>query len=233
MIKEDFFPNNIVMGYSQIKDGPMQDMKNKKEFIKDIFSENGLIVNPTPVHGSDVLPVKNKRFDNQTEGDSIITTEKGVILSMAMADCFPIYFYDPVNKAIGLTHGGWKGLLKGIIENTVIQMKYNFNTNPEDLMVYIGPGICSKCFEVKKDAPEYFANPYSEIRMGIGDEKGKWFGNLSVEIYKRLLSIGCRKFESSGECTCCKEGVFSKTKKYYSFRRDKDYNRNLAFIGIK
>ena len=83
-------------------------------------------------------------------GDAIVSKVKNIGISILAADCAPIFFYDPKNKIIGCSHAGWKGVLGGIIKNTV--KKFNeLNTNNNDLIAVIGPCINKKNYKVKTD----------------------------------------------------------------------------------
>lgn len=83
--------------------------------------------------------------------DGLCTNEKGVTLVIYAADCVPVYFYDPENKAIGLAHAGWRGTVADMSGTMVRRMQEEFGTNPEKLITAIGPSIGPKSFEV--DAP--------------------------------------------------------------------------------
>jgi copper oxidase (laccase) domain-containing protein len=54
--------------------------------------------------------------------DGMITNIPGIILTTFHADCPPIYFVDPVKRAIGLSHSGWKGTVSRIGRSTVEAM---------------------------------------------------------------------------------------------------------------
>ncbi len=66
------------------------------------------------------------------------------------ADCVPIYFVDMKKKIIGLAHGGWRGSFDNISGKMVETFVRNFNTNPGDLLVTIGPSIGPCCYEISK-----------------------------------------------------------------------------------
>ena len=96
-----------------------------------------------------------------TDVDGLVTNVPGIILSTFHADCPPVYFVDPVKKAIGLSHSGWKGTKGEISARTIELMKENFDTNPEDLVCAIGPSICGPCYEIGEDVAEEFSENFS------------------------------------------------------------------------
>ena len=101
-----------------------------------------------------------------TDIDGLITNEPGVILSTFYADCVPLYFVDPVNKAIGLSHSGWRGTVGRMGKKTLGAMRDAFGTKPEDVYAAIGPSICQDCYEISEDVAMHF---YEEFQ-GHGDE---------------------------------------------------------------
>lgn len=80
--------------------------------------------------------------------DGLITNEPGVVLVTYYADCTPLYFVDPARKAIGLSHAGWRGTVAEMGRHTVEAMTAAFGTDPQDLLVAIGPSIGQCCYEV-------------------------------------------------------------------------------------
>lgn len=92
------------------------------------------------------------------EVDGMITDIPGVCLFTSYADCVPLYFVDPVKKAIGLSHSGWRGTVGKIGAVTVEAMVREFESNPRDIIATIGPCICQSCYEVSEDVINEFIN---------------------------------------------------------------------------
>lgn len=92
--------------------------------------------------------------------DGQITSEPGVALVVFCSDCTPIYLYDPVRKAIGLSHAGWRGTVAEMAGKTVTAMKDTFGCEPENLIAVIGPSIGPECFEVGDEVAEEFADVF-------------------------------------------------------------------------
>lgn len=149
--------------------------------------------------------------------DGLITNIPGLTLSTFYADCVPLYFVDPVHKAIGLSHSGWRGTVEKMGKATLEAMYEAFGTKPEDVIAAIGPSICQDCYEVSEDVIDAFR----EVLPGKDDIYGK--GRLSEEGQKYqldlwkaneyiLLEAGVlpQNIQKPGICTCCNpEYLFS------------------------
>ena len=72
-----------------------------------------------------------------TDVDGMITDEPGIVLSTFYADCVPLLFVDPVKKAVGLSHSGWKGTAGCMGRKTVEAMQEAFGSRPEDILAGI------------------------------------------------------------------------------------------------
>lgn len=96
------------------------------------------------------------RQRDYTDVDGLITDVPGLTLVTLYADCVPLYLVDPVRRAIGLSHSGWRGTVKGMGAVTLKAMKEAFGTEPGDVIAAIGPSICKDCFEVGEEVVREF-----------------------------------------------------------------------------
>ena len=94
--------------------------------------------------------------------DGLITNIPGVTLVTFFADCVPLYFLDTKNKAIGLSHSGWRGTVHRMGQETLLRMREAFGTDPADVVACIGPSICQDCYEVGPEVIEQFRNAFAE-----------------------------------------------------------------------
>lgn len=101
-----------------------------------------------------------KGFENGVDG--LVTNEPGICLVTSYADCVPLYFVDPVHRAIGLTHSGWRGTVAKIGTRTLELMHEMYGSEPADMVCAIGPCICKKCYEVSEDVAEAFEAAYTK-----------------------------------------------------------------------
>ena len=139
--------------------------------------------------------------------DGLITQEPGLVLSTFYADCVPLYFVDPVQKAIGLSHSGWRGTVGRMGKATLEAMGSAFGTCPEDVRCAIGPSICQECYEVSEDVAMAFKEefPGGEQELFYQKENGKYQLDLWRANERVLLEAGVKKehIATAGLCTCC------------------------------
>ena len=95
--------------------------------------------------------------------DALITDEEGLILSCFSADCVPILFYDPIRKAVGACHSGWRGTKGKILRNVVEEMSKHFSSNPAEILIAIGPSICKEQYVVSEDLALSFLEDYTDV----------------------------------------------------------------------
>lgn len=115
--------------------------------------------------------------------DGMITNVPGIVLVTSYADCVPLYFVDPVRKAIGLSHSGWKGTVGHIGQKTVWKMHEVYGSEPKYIVAAIGPSICQSCYEVSDDVAEAFrANFTADEAADILLDKGN--GKYQLDLWK-------------------------------------------------
>lgn len=165
--------------------------------------------------------------------DGLVTNVKGLVLSTFYADCVPLYFVDLKQKAIGLSHSGWKGTVGKIGKKTVETMEREYGSKPEDILVAIAPSICRECYEVSEDVAVEFKKIFPKENHGkIMDDKGNGKYQLDLwECNKRiLLDAGIREENISitNICTCCNSDLL------FSHRASQGKRGNLgAFLMLK
>lgn len=140
--------------------------------------------------------------------DGLVTNEPGVCLCAFFADCVPLLFVDTKNRAIGLSHSGWRGTAKRMGEKTVQVMREEFGTDPADLIAAIGPSIGQCCYEVSEDVIVCFREAFSEQfhdELFYKKENGRYQLDLRRACEITLIESGIPKGQISVSdlCTCC------------------------------
>lgn len=167
-----------------------------------------------------------------TDVDGLITNEPGVVLATFYADCVPLYFVDTRNKAIGLSHSGWKGTVGRMGQATLQLMAEEFGTNPTDVVAAIGPSICQDCYEVSEDVAGQFADEFRNHQNEILINKGN--GKYLLDLWKAneivLTEAGVKKdnIAVTNICTCCNPALL------FSHRASQGKRGNLgAFMCLR
>jgi YfiH family protein len=165
--------------------------------------------------------------------DGLITNESGVCLTTFYADCVPLFFIDPVHKAIGLSHSGWRGTVGKMGQETLRRMKEEYGTDAKDVIAAVGPSICQDCYEVSEDVIEKFKEAFDEIYWGelfYQKENNKYQLNLWKANEIILLEAGVPKenIAVTNVCTNCNSDVL------FSHRATKGERGSLAaFMALK
>ena len=172
------------------------------------------------------------RERNYTDVDGMITNVPGICLVTSYADCVPLYFVDPVKKAIGLSHSGWRGTVGKIGKNTVQLMQENFGSKPEDLLAAVGPSVCMDCYEVSEDVADAFkeAFPGHADEILLDKKNGKYQLDLwrANEIVLTEAGVLKEKIAVTNICTCCNPDLL------FSHRASHGKRGNLgAFIYLR
>ena len=153
------------------------------------------------------------------EADGLITDVPGTTLAAFGADCLTALLYDPVHRAIGAVHAGWRGTASGILVRAVEAMAAAYSTKPEDLLCALGPCISACCFETDEDVPNAMTAALGAAALPfITDRKdGKFLVDLKGLNAMRLRRAGVREacIDISPDCTLCKPD------KYWSHRYTK------------
>ncbi|XP_054952656.2 purine nucleoside phosphorylase LACC1 isoform X1 [Pan paniscus] len=180
-------------------------------------------------HSNDIWIMGRKEPDSY---DGITTNQRGVTIAALGADCIPIVFADPVKKACGVAHAGWKGTLLGVAMATVNAMIAEYGCSLEDIVVVLGPSVGPCCFTLPRESAEAFhnlhpacvqlfdsPNPYIDIRKAtrILLEQG---GILPQNIQDQNQDLNL--------CTSCHPD------KFFSHVRDGlNFGTQIGFISIK
>ena len=173
------------------------------------------------------------------EGDGLITNAPGILLAAGTADCVPVLIVDPVRRAVGAFHAGWRGTVTRIAERGVEAMQAQYGSSPSDLWAAIGPSIGPCCYTVGNEVWDRFGAefPYAaELFQAAAVEKDA--SALKVNLWeanrRQLLDAGvpAERITTLGECTACTMDPAGEPK-YFSHRAQAGRTgRMLNVIGI-
>lgn len=140
--------------------------------------------------------------------DGLITDVPGITLVTFYADCVPLYLLDPVNRAIGLSHSGWRGTVNRMGQATIDAMTREYGTKAQDLIACIGPSICQDCFEVGGEVVEEFRKAFdSRCRAELSYRKGSGKHQLNLwranQIVLEEAGVKRENIHTTDICTHC------------------------------
>ena len=215
-------------------DDPRDVAENKKRIAGAIGVSPGDMTFTHQTHTTNVAVVKEKdRGGRFPETDGMVTNVPGICLVTFYADCVPLFFVDPVRKAIGLSHSGWRGTVGKIGRVTVERMKEEYGTDPQDVIAAVGPSICQDCYEVSEDVIQEFQKAFDKSVWGelfYQKENGKYQLNLwkANEVVFREAGIQKEHIAVTNICTHCNPEIL------FSHRATGEKRGNLsAFLALK
>ena len=181
-------------------------------------------------HGANVLRIAHEHRgrgfykDPLPPCDGIITDDPTVTLVTSHADCGAYFFYDPVHRAIGMAHAGWKGTLLRIGAEMARRMAEEFDTDPSDIIAATGPCICRDCFEVDADLGEKFQSEFGYPGISRPGRQGKAYVDLELAAAVQFVEAGIRP-ESITLMNAC---TYENRQHFFSHRRDKGITGSMA-----
>ncbi len=218
---------NLGSDSSTDTDSPENIRINFERISSSIGIDPHSIVVSKQVHKTNIRPVTLRDRGkglyaprDYDEVDGLITNQPGITLVTKYADCVPLFFVDTRNKAIGLTHSGWRGTVSKIGRITVQEMKKYYGTEPEDLTAIIGPSICGDCYEVGNEVAQTFEDAFANNGYNMNKILNKnRNGSFQLDLWEAnrgiLREAGLRedRIHVSSVCTACNaELLFSHRK---------------------
>jgi YfiH family protein len=200
-------------------DAPVGEVMSRWRAFRRAQVGFDLVVLGNQVHGVRVESVGPGRGWTHIEGvDGWITTARGTLLTITVADCIPVYLMVP-GRGIGLLHAGWRGTAGGILEVGLARLLALTAAAPSDAIMHLGIGICGACYEVG-----------SEVMTGCGepaDGPGPWHLDLREQLVRQAQRLGIRQISSSGWCSAHDRPSF------YSHRASQGVDgRMVAYLGV-
>ena len=183
------------------------------------------------VHGKSVFIAGEGSHDG-VEADAIITDTPGLPIGVLTADCLPILLFDPQVGAAAAVHAGWRGTVKGVAVEAVIQMERELGADAERIVAAFGPHIAPCCYKVGAEVIDSFTETFGDMEgkmvYGEAEDGDRWF-DLARANREALMSVGVKDEHMVFDfaCTSCDEAHL------FSHRRDKGLTgRQLSFIIV-
>ncbi len=180
----------------------------------------------TQVHGTTVAEVGHDAAG--VVADAAVARSAGQVCAVLTADCLPVLLCDERGSVVAAAHAGWRGLLAGVLEETVRSM----GIGSARILAWLGPAIGPDAFEVGEEVRQAFieqhplaATAFRPALPGTLDElPRKWLADLYALARIRLAGAGVERVHGGVGCT------YRDADRFYSYRRDGRTGRMAALI---
>lgn len=159
------------------------------------------------------------------DADASWTRAPGIACTVMTADCLPVLFTDRAGTRVAAAHAGWRGLVGGVLENTLAALE----SPPQDLLAWLGPAIGPSAFEVGPEVRAAFValHPQTTAAFLPSSRPGHFLADIFLLARLRLEAVGLTAIHGGGLCT------FSDAERFYSYRRDGQTGRMAALIWLE
>lgn len=212
----DYHSLNLAL---HVEDDPQHVQTNRQHLIMDL----GLPQQPEwllQTHSTRVI-----LLDQQAErdGDAAVTSTPAQIAAVLTADCLPVLMCNRRGSEVAAVHAGWRGLLNGILEQTLMSMQ----SSAEDVLAWLGPAIGAQQFEVGDEVRQAFLHKDPELEPCFAHTRpGHYLADLYAIARFRLKRQGVESVSGGEYCT------FSEPELFYSYRRQPRTGRQASLIYI-
>jgi len=155
--------------------------------------------------------------------DASWTTTPGIACTAMTADCLPALFCDRAGTRVAAAHAGWRGLAAGVLEATLDSL----DVPAEDVLIWLGPAIGPKAFEVGPEVREVFINQLPEAAEAFvpSDNAGKFMADIYKLARLRLAARGVTAVYGGGFCTVTDP-------RFFSYRRASRTGRFASLVWL-
>lgn len=166
--------------------------------------------------------------ESNRQADAAITRQPNTVLAILTADCLPIVITNKQGTEIAAIHAGWRGLAEGIIDVTINKMR----SSNSDLIAWIGPAICQKCYETGNEVQKAFLNHYPFTSSAFHYQQERLYANLPKLAELILNDLGVKFVSQSNECTY-ESNHAHVLKQFYSYRYEQQTGRIATLIWFR
>lgn len=174
------------------------------------------------VHGMGVVVEPDH---DEPEGDASISRTPGCVLTVLTADCLPVLFAASDGQEVAAAHAGWRGLVAGVLEQTVEHM----TTPAEQIIAWLGPAAGKQAYEIGQDVFDAFTTDQPQDRDCFEPTRdGHWLVDLHTLAQRRLTRAGLSPANIHADEAC----TISQPDDYFSYRRDGQTGRQASLIWL-
>lgn len=179
------------------------------ETVRQVHSNvvKSVVGNQAPISGS------------ECEADGIVSDISSRALGVLVADCAPVAFATRQGP-FGIAHAGWRGVMGGVLENTVAELR---SLGGVDIEAFVGPCIKSECYEFKGPELELLVEEYGQAVAS----RTSW-GTPSLDLLAAIRAIlekqNVELKGSSAVCTACSGA-------HFSYRAKRSIERHIMVVA--
>lgn len=209
------------------KEDPQENViENRYRIAHTLGAKPENLLTLSQIHSNKVVIVdKPWKHEDRPQGDALITTVPGLLLSIVTADCVPVLLADPFSQTIAAVHVGWKGAASGIIKNTIQEM-VTLGARRSDIQAAIGPCIWQEYYEVDQSFYESFFSSHPSVETYFEpsphpDREGHWHFDLPGFVE------GCLLKEEVNQLSPSPADTYSDEEQFFSYRRKTHRNEDV------
>ena len=175
------------------------------------------------VHGFSVARVSDNTQPNAVapgavspQTDALITNQPHAPLLLCFADCVPVVLVAMGEQpAVAVVHAGWRGVVGGVVDQTITALIDTYSIDPNSVLAYIGPHIGPEEFVVSEDVMAVFENSFGRLSLVSPGPTGFKI-NLEAAVRESLTKLGVQScnIASMGACTV------RSTERFFSYRAE-------------
>lgn len=205
---------------AHVEDDPEHVSRNRERLARAL----DLPTEPQWLEQTHSTTVIDLDHDNHRHGDAAISSTVGTIAVVLTADCLPVLLCNRNADEVAAAHAGWRGLVNGVLEQTVHAMR----SDPAQLIAWLGPAIGPQSFEVGNEVREAFIQQHTQAEDCFRQNRpGHYLADLYALARLRLAALGIHEISGGDYCT------FQDSQSFYSYRRDRQTGRQASLIYIK
>lgn len=213
-----------------VGDNPDHVRKNRQKLCANLGVDPKKMTTADQVHSSNIRVVTEELTgagalesgDAIPRTDALITDLTDSPLAVFMADCLPLVLVDPLRKVVAVVHAGWQGIYSDVVSKSLDTMEQSFASPPQDVIVFIGPGIGPCCYTVDSSMVQKFRQKFPFV--------GEHQRSLDLKLIARRglveKGVGEENIYESGICTSCRNDMF------FSYRKERRCGRQAAIVAI-
>ena len=201
----------------------VEHVKKNRDLLIDRLQLPGEPVWLNQQHGREIAKLTTSTGGG-IQADAAYTMEAGIVCTVLTADCLPVLFCDLHGGFVAVAHAGWRGLLNGVLESTLLAL----SADASRLLCWLGPAIGPHAFEVGEKVRRQFIDRDQRHRQAFRSVRA---GKYTADIYQLARNIltahGVTAIFGGEYCT------YSESERFFSYRRDRNTGRMATMIWLR